>query len=75
VSEYDEVSDGVFIGRCINEVVETLDEMQMPELRDRFAMAALTGLLAHYGDGLGRSDAAAKAYAYADLMQQEKQKK
>lgn len=44
--------------------------IQPETMRDRFAMAALTGLIMHGGDNWcsGMSDAVAMAYRYADAM-------
>jgi hypothetical protein len=42
-------------------------------LRDYFAAQALTGVIAAEGDGItGSTEAAQRAYAYADAMMQER---
>lgn len=53
--------------RVVGGEAEREPDTPVKTLRDEFAMAALTGLLAHDGDGDPYGDAA-KAYATADAM-------
>jgi hypothetical protein len=51
----------------LDDLKEAIDQYQAPDMRDRFAIAALTGILS----ARGYSDAkavAAEAYAIADAM-------
>lgn len=54
-------------GRILARSIEMEQEAQRKALRDEFAKAALTGLLAHHGNPNLRSLADA-AYQYADFM-------
>lgn len=52
---------------AIKAAVSHLTPKAGTDLRDQFAMAALTGLLAHYGeDGVGAR--CKRAYCFANLM-------
>ena len=53
------------------EAIESARKQARAELRDRFAMAALTGLLGHFEDGIHTSDCemiSDLAYDMADAM-------
>ena len=49
-------------------------EIDMPTLRDKFAMAALQGLISCVGTGLSYEDFAECAYKHADAMLKERVK-
>jgi hypothetical protein len=75
MSEYEnakEISDSIdSVSRSLNDIYATIDESA--SLRDRFAMAALTGLLA---DGHALNEVTSeKAYQMADLMLEARKKK
>jgi hypothetical protein len=53
----------------LEDVLSEYDEVSLTGLRDRFAMAALTGLLSEGGeDGLPFYESASRAYRIADAM-------
>jgi hypothetical protein len=56
--------------RAIYDFIETAPER--PTLRDQFAMAALTGLLASHLQQLTHTTAALNAWAIADAMMKER---
>lgn len=58
-------------GMTLDELLEAIDSFKLPDMRDRFALAALSGLLASEQTFASPADVATAAYGIADAMMAE----